>query len=129
MPGDEYFGNLTEFERRSINDDQYFQEYLWREREIIPWDTNSYYQSGELGYSTKMEIEFIGTTNFKVGDKIKIYYVSNSTINTNGGYNTDMDGTDTFDGIQSNVLAVIPASSTQGQIIIIDVETTISQEY
>jgi len=129
VPGDEYFGNLTEFERRSINDVQYFQEYLWREREIIPWDTNSYYQSGELAYSTKMEIEFIGTTNFKVGDKIKIYYVSNSTINTNGGYNTDMDGTDTFDGIQTNVLAVIPASSTQGQRIIIDVETTISQEY
>lgn len=129
VPGDEYFSNLPEFERRSINDDQYFQEYLWREREILSWDTYSYYQSGEVGFTTKMEIEFIGTTNFKVGDKIKIYYVSNSTINTNGGYNTDMDGTDTFDGIQTNVLAVIPASPTQGQRIIIDVETTISQEY
>jgi hypothetical protein len=129
VPGDEYFSNLPEFERRSINDDQYFQEYLWREREILAWDTYSYYQSGEAGFTTKMEIEFIGTTNFKVGDKIKIYYVSNSTINTNGGYNSDMDGTDTFDGIQTNVLAVIPASPTQGQRIIIDVETTISQEY
>jgi hypothetical protein len=129
VPGDEYFSNLPEFERRNINDDQYFQEYLWREREILSWDTYSYYQSGEVGFTTKMEIEFIGTTNFKVGDKIKIYYVSNSTINTNGGYNTDMDGTDTFDGIQTNVLAVIPASPTQGQRIIIDVETTISQEY
>jgi hypothetical protein len=129
VPGDEYFSNLPEFERRNINDDQYFQEYLWREREILSWDTYSYYQSGEVGFTTKMEIEFIGTTNFKVGDKIKIYYVSNSTINTNGGYNTDMDGTDTFDGIQTNVLAVIPASPTQGQRIIIDVETTISREY
>lgn len=129
VPGDEYFSNLPEFERRSINDDQYFQEYLWREREILTWDTYSYYQSGEAGFITKMEIEFIGTTNFKVGDKIKIYYVSNSTINTNGGYNSDMYGTDTFDGIQTNVLAVIPASPTQGQRIIIDVETTISQEY
>ena len=129
VPGDEYFSNLTEFERRSINDDQYFQEYLWREREILPWSTYSYYQSGVVGYITKMEIEFVGTTNFKVGDKIKIYYISNSTINTNGGYNTDMDGTDTFDGIQTNVLAVIPASSSQGQRIIIDIETTISQEY
>ena len=129
VPGDEYFSNLTEFERRSINDDQYFQEYLWREREILPWSTYSYYQSGVVGYITKMEIEFVGTTNFKVGDKIKIYYISNSAINTNGGYNTDMDGTDTFDGIQTNVLAVIPASSSQGQRIIIDIETTISQEY
>jgi len=129
VPGDEYFSNLPEFERRSINDDQYFQEYLWREREILAWDTYSYYQTGEAGFTNKMEIEFIGTTNFKVGDKIKIYYVSNSTINTNGGYNSDMDGTDTFDGIQTNVLAVIPASPTQGQRIIIDVETTISQEY
>jgi hypothetical protein len=129
IPGDEYFSNLPEFERRNINDDQYFQEYLWREREILAWDTYSYYQSGETGFTTKMEIEFIGTTNFKVGDKIKIYHVSNSTINTNGGYNSDMDGTDTFDGIQTNVLAVIPASPTQGQRIIVDIDTTISQEY
>ena len=70
VPGDEYFSNLTEFERRSINDDQYFQEYLWREREILPWSTYSYYQSGVVGYITKMEIEFVGTTNFKVGYKI-----------------------------------------------------------
>ena len=129
VPSDEYFSNLAEFERRNINDDQYFQEYLWREREILPWDTYSYYQSGEAGFTTKMEIEFIGTTNFKVGDKIKIYYVSNSTINTNGAYNTDMDGSDTFEGIQTDILAVIPASPTQGQRIIINVETTISQEY
>jgi len=129
VPSDEYFSNLAEFERRNINDDQYFQEYLWREREILTWDTYSYYQSGEVGYTTKMEIEFIGTTNFKVGDKIKIYYVSNSTINTNSGYNTEMDGSDTFEGIQTDILAVIPASPTQGQRIIINVETTISQEY
>jgi hypothetical protein len=129
VPSDEYFSNLAEFERRNINDDQYFQEYLWREREILPWDTYSYYQSGEVGYTTKMEIEFIGTTNFKVGDKIKIYYVSNSTINTNSLYNSEMDGSDTFEGIQTDILAVIPASPTQGQRIIINVETTISQEY
>jgi hypothetical protein len=129
VPSDEYFSNLAEFERRNINDDQYFQEYLWREREILPWDTYSYYQSGEVGYTTKMEIEFIGTTNFKVGDKIKIYYVSNSTINTNSLSNSEMDGSDTFEGIQTDILAVIPASPTQGQRIIINVETTISQEY
>lgn len=129
VPSDEYFSNLAEFERRNINDDQYFQEYLWREREILPWSTLSYYQSGEVGYASKMEIEFVGTTNFKVGDKIKIYYVSNSTINTNSGYNTEMDGSDTFEGIQTDILAVIPASPTQGQRIIINVETEISQEY
>jgi hypothetical protein len=65
----------------------------------------------------------------KVGDKIKIYYVSNSTINTNSLYNSEMDGSDTFEGIQTDILAVIPASPTQGQRIIINVETTISQEY
>jgi hypothetical protein len=129
VPGDEYFSNLPEFERRNINDDQYFQEYLWREREILPWNTYSYYQTGEAGFTNKMEIEFIGTTNFKVGDKIKIYYVSNSTINTNGNYNLDMYGSDTFEGIQTDILAVIPASPTQGQRIIINIETAISQEY
>ena len=34
IPQDEYFSNLTEFQSRSVNDDEYFPEYLWKEREI-----------------------------------------------------------------------------------------------
>ena len=36
--GDEYFGNLAEFERNNLNDDSYFPEILWKEREVIEWD-------------------------------------------------------------------------------------------
>ena len=47
IPQDEYFSNLTEFASRSINDDEFFPEFVWKEREIVDWDTIAYYQSGQ----------------------------------------------------------------------------------
>jgi hypothetical protein len=35
--GDEYFGNLPEFERYDATDDEYFPEILWREREVVEY--------------------------------------------------------------------------------------------
>jgi hypothetical protein len=125
IPEDEYFSSLNEFQRNNINDDNYFQEYLWKEREIIPWDTISYYQSGVSGYGSYLEIEFSGKTNFRVGDKIKIYDVSNSTIYSTPG----LEGTDTSDGINTDILYVIPDDATTGQRIIVDIVTTMSQEF
>lgn len=122
IPEDEYFGNISEFKRNNLNDDEYFPEYLWRERKSISWNTVSYYETGQPLYSGKMEIEFSGNTNFKVGDKIKIFNVSNSVIYT------ELPGSETLDGFNTNVIYVIP-SSTQGQKIIIDVMTTMSQQY
>ena len=63
IPQDEYFSTLTEFASRSVNDDEYFPEYLWKEREIVDWDTVAFYQTGQSGYTIppKLEIEFPGT--------------------------------------------------------------------
>jgi len=125
IPDDEYFSNLNEFQRNNINDDQYFPEYLWKEREVLSWDAISFYESGVSGFGGKLEVEFAGTTNFRVGDKVKIYDVSNSTI-----YNTSgLIGSDTFDGVKTDILYITPAGATQGQKIIMDVDTTMSQEY
>ena len=125
LPEDEYFSSMTEFQRNNINDDNYFPEYLWKEREIIPWDTISYDSSAVPAYSGFLEIEFSGKTNFRVGDKIKIYDVSNLTIYGTVG----LEGTDTTDGIQTNVLYITPDNSTTGQKVVVDIPTTMSQEF
>lgn len=125
IPDDEYFSNLSEFQRNNNNDDSYFPEYFWREREIFSWDAISFYESGVAGYGGKLEIEFPGATNFRVGDKVKIYDVSNSTI-----YNDlNLIGSDTFDGVKTDVLYITPVGATQGQRIIMDINTTMSQEF
>ena len=125
IPDDEYFSNLKEFERGNINDDAYFPEYLWKEREVISWDAISFYQSGVSGYGTNLEVEFAGTTNFKVGDKVRIFNVSNSAIYSDPG----LAGSNTVDGIQTDVLYITPAGATQGQKIVFDINTTISQQF
>ena len=125
LPEDEYFSSMTEFQRNNINDDNYFPEYLWKEREIIPWDTISYDSSAVPAYSGFLEIEFSGKTNFRVGDKIKIYDVSNLTIYGTVG----LEGTDTTDGIQTNVLYITPDNATTGQKVVVDIPTTMSQEF
>lgn len=125
IPDDEYFSNLSEFQRNNNNDDSYFPEYFWREREIFSWDAISFYESGVAGYGGKLEIEFPGATNFRVGDKVKIYDVSNSTIYSD----TNLIGSDTFDGVKTDVLYITPVGATQGQRIIMDINTTMSQEF
>lgn len=127
VPSDEYYDNLPQFESRNINDDEYFPEYLWKEREVIDWDTGYFYQSGESGaLNSKLEIEFTGTTNFKVGDFINIYNVSNSSIyDDNGIDGDDISASKTEEGIQTEVLRVIPASGSQNQRIVVDIESTL----
>ena len=126
IPQDEYFSNLTEFASRSVNDDEFFPEFVWKEREIVDWDTIAYYQSGQLGYTFDLEIEFSGTTNLKVGDTINIYNVSDSSIyNMSYAGVYGLSGSQTIDGIYTKVLKVIPAGATQGQKIIVDIDTTL----
>lgn len=123
IPEDEYFSNLQEFRSNNLNDDEYFPEFLWKEREQSVWSPIAFYESGTI--ASKLEIEYSGDTNFRVGDIINLYNISNSTINTNGGYNTEMDGSDTEEGINVEVLGIIPVGATQGERIIVDVETTL----
>ena len=126
IPQDEYFPNLQEFVSRSTNDDEFFPEYLWREREIVDWDTVAFYQTGQSGFSFKLEIEFSATTNFRTGDIINIYNVGDSSIyNMNYAGVYGLSGSQTLDGVFSSVLKVIPAGATQGQKIIVDIDTTL----
>jgi hypothetical protein len=122
VPEDEYFSNLSEFERGDINDDSYFPEYLWKEREVIDWETKLFYQTGVSGYPSNLEIEFGGTTNFRVGDIVQLYNVSNSSIISQVGNNIDGDGSIVDNSIQTSVLYIIPAGATQGQRIVFEVD-------
>lgn len=111
IPDDEYFNNLAEFQSRNINDDQYFPEYLWKEREVTPWETKTFYQSSLI--ANKLEIEFLTNTNIKVNDIVKIY---NTGVPT-----SELPGSDTLDGIRCKVLAVIPADNINNQRVVFDV--------
>ena len=112
-PEDEYFSNLPEFESRNPLDDTYFPEYLWREREVFPWPIHSFYESSVI--AQKLEVQFFGTTNFRVGDIVKISNVTNLDDNNIPGIE---------DSIQLEVLKVIPAGATQGQRIIFDIDNS-----
>ena len=124
IPEDEYFSNLQEFQSNSLNDDEYFPEFLWKEREQSEWSTIAFYETGTT-FSGKLEIEFSGDTNFRVGDIMNLYNISNSSIYTNNGINLQLDGSETEDGINVEVLGVVPVGPTQGERIIVDVDTTL----
>jgi len=128
IPGDEYFNNLPQFESRDINDDEYFPEYLWREREVIDFETIAFYETGlSQDFFGKLEIEFNGQTNFKVGDVINTYNVSNQSIidNLDGD---SLVGIETQDGINLEILHVIPVGATQGQRIIVDKDSVLGRQ-
>jgi hypothetical protein len=108
--GDEYFGNLTEFERRNLNDDNYLPEILWREREVISYNAIKFYESP--GYILdNLEIEFDGKTNFRIGDVIEF-----------SGY-TDIILIGLLGGVTASsvrVVDVIEPDSDNGQRIVTD---------
>ena len=122
--GDQYFGNLSQFQSNNINDDAYFPEILWQERQVISWGAYDYYQSTSAGFSDNLQIEFIGTTNFKVGDIVLLSDETNTTVN-NIIYK-DSTLLSSINGIKAQVLSVIPAGVTQGQSIVLDLTTTLS---
>ena len=124
IPDDEYFQNLSEFSPRKTNDDEYFPEILWKERESVSYDTINYYESAEPGYVNKLEVEFSGVTNFRVGDVVNIYNVSNSTITQNlGGGSFTQAGTDL--GQNLTISKIIPSGATQGQRIVFNLTSTL----
>ena len=124
IPQDEYFGNLVEFQSRKLNDDTYFPEYLWKEREVIEWDARYFYASAEI--DGKLEVEFNGLTNFRVGDTVRLFNVSNSTILANSP--DSLEDAEYEEGQYLKILEIIPAGATAGQRVIFDVDTTLSRE-
>ena len=112
-PSDEYFSNLDEFSSANPNDDTYFPEYLWKEREIIDWPAYSFYESSnQPGY---LEAEFYATTNFRVGDIVKFTGITALT-------NTEIPGIESGT-LQTTVTELIAAGATQGQKVIFDIPT------
>jgi len=112
-PSDEYFSNLDEFSSADPNDDTYFPEYIWKEREIVDWPVYTFYESSnQPGY---LEAEFYATTNFRVGDIVKFTGISSLT-------NTEIPGIES-DTLQTTVTELIAAGATQGQKVIFDIPT------
>lgn len=101
IPDDEYFSNLVEFQSVNVNDDQYFPEYLWKEREIVDWDIASF--DGSTGL---LEVTFNSVTNLVVGDVVNIYNVSNPTVIL------ELSGIDSNTGINLKVNSVNSTSVT-----------------
>ena len=127
IPQDEYFANLGEFQSNKLNDDAYFPEYLWKEREVIEWDTRYFYLTDSGSYNGKMEIEFNGLTNFRVGDTIRIFNVGNSSIYGNSGGGDFFDsGSETGQFVK--ILDIIAPGATAGQRVIVDVDTVLGRQ-
>lgn len=114
IPEDEYFSNLLEFQSKNINDIEYFPEYLWKEREVTSWSTPKFYSVSP----NKLEIEFGGTTNFKVGDIVKINNVTNTSIISG------LPGINTSTGISVSVSGTTAPGATQGQKVTFDITYT-----
>ena len=115
IPDDEYFSSLNEFQSLNENDDEYFPEFLWRERESTPYSIINFYQTGEYVYQY-LECEFQGQTNFRVGDLINISDVALTSVTQY----LDVDGYTPENGKNMRVLKVVPAGATQGQRIVFD---------
>jgi hypothetical protein len=118
IPDDEYFSNLSQFESRDINDDEYFPEYLWKEREVIDFQTMLFTENG----SGNLEIEFNGVTNFRVGDIVNIYNVTNPNIIS------EYPNINSEEGINLEVLEIIAPGPTQGQFVIFNSNTVLSSQ-
>jgi len=75
IDGDEYFGDLDEFDSNDQNDTEYFKEFLWKERETPQDSISSFYESPTV--VGKLEVEFEGSINYRVGDFVNFVDVEN----------------------------------------------------
>ena len=117
IPEDEYFSQLSEFQSNNTNDDQYFPEFLWKEREVTAFDILEFYETANPSYPNKLEVLFPGTTNFKLGDIINFWGISDTTVLGvfgPAGYTEDS-------GLNLKILSITPATATEGQRIVFDI--------
>lgn len=120
VPKDEYYETLDQFQPLS-NDVTYLPEYLWKEREVINWDTVSFGVTNEIGtgMNGKLEIEFNGETNFRVGDTARIYNVTDNLIKQG-----TLAGVETQEGLQFEVLRILPSDAIMGQRVVFNVDVS-----
>jgi hypothetical protein len=121
VPEDEYFSSLSEFNSRSTSDDEYFPEFLWKERSVVSYGGVGFNESAVTnGF---LEVTFEGTTNFRVGDLVNIYGVTEDSQLFDDLSN---EGYDSTNGLNTTVLSITPASSTEGQKITFNIPYTSS---
>ena len=113
IPEDEYFSNLAEFQSANINDDQYFPEYLWKEREVVDWDFKGWFRYDTAPYVNFFSLQFSTTTNIKVGDVVNVH-------NSSATASSEISGIETDKGINLKVVQVIPSDGTFAQRIVFD---------
>jgi len=118
VDGDQYFGNLVEFERNNVTDDAYFPELLWVERNVVDHRIIRFYETGITipGYVNRLEVEFSANTNYKVGDKIVINNISDANSILLSPYGI-------VNGLQINVKIIIPADATHNQRAVLDTDS------
>lgn len=110
--GDEYFGNLADFESGDDSDVEYFPEFLWKEREVSNNSISIFYESGSP--TNKLEIEYTGTINYKVGDWIEFFDVENVEFPTITKY--------------AEVLSVTEPAGSTGYLVVFDITYIGSQQ-
>jgi hypothetical protein len=110
--GDQYIGTLTEFQSNNPLDTSYFPEVLWTERTTNAYSLYSIYALSSGPFNGYLQLVFQDTTNFKVGDIIQMNGETNTTV--------------TFlNGVNAKVLAVTPATSTYGQSVTVNLNSSI----
>lgn len=121
VPQDDYYDDLTDFDPLSTNDVTYLPEYLWKEREIINWDTLAFGVTEEIGVGLngKLEVEFNGETNFRVNDTVRIYNVTSNVIAQG-----TLSGVQSQTGLQFRVLRILPSTAVLGQRVVLDVDVS-----
>jgi hypothetical protein len=120
IPGDEYFSDIPQFESRDINDDEFFPEYLWRERQVVDFPIIGFSQIQISSFQNKLQVEFVGDTNFRVGDLINMYNVTNPNISET------IIGSGTQEGVNLRIIDIIPTGATQGSRVILDADMPLS---
>jgi len=116
-PTDEYFGNLDEFSRNNLTDDEYFPEYLWKEREVNSYTIVSYKETTNPSFTGQLEIEILETSNFKIGD---IIVFSDETNYSSGIFTPSSTPITDINGIRAVVELVVPKTISTNEKIILN---------
>jgi hypothetical protein len=111
--GDEYFATLDDFESNNPNDSEYLREFLWKERGVSNNSMYIFYETA-TSHTNKLEVEYNGTINYKVGDFIEFSEVENVNFPVITKY--------------AEVLQVIEPSGSDGYRVVFDEGYTGSQQ-
>lgn len=125
VPGDDYISTLEEFQANDLTNDEFFNEVLWKERSVIDYKIEFFRQTGEQEFSfpVKLEIEINSITNFRVGDLVNIYNVSNFSIYSQA----ELVNSDSAEGIKAKILKVI--NEVDKQRLVLDINSTLPNTF